>query len=107
MSNLKINGNLTITGGEFLTADLIAEQGTNFIRYQNGLQITWGKINSSSISIKPFIDTNYIVVFAYEDTTSTGGLSARSIASNDKTTSSFYSYHSGSNRCYIAIGRWK
>ena len=53
-------------GGALLDTDLIAEQGDNYIRYHNGLQIWWTSIAAASaqevrtVNYKPFVSAPMI-----------------------------------------------
>ena len=121
MANLNINGNLKITGGTINNKDILyaEEQGSNYIRLGNGLQICWGGINSvtknntsaGSITFPAsFVNTSYEVVLAEYKNNDRGNDPANnghSIKTKSKTGITISSY-CWTNACrYIAIGKWK
>lgn len=83
----------------------VNSSGTNYIRYENGLQICFGLVTAGARTFPvAFKDTNYSIVIS--DT----GSSLVSWAAGTKTTTGFTAYASNStntNAQYIAIGKWK
>lgn len=110
-------GQLKGLGGEadhLLDADLIAEIGDNFVRYDDGLQICWlyrqgeGSAWRTITLPRPFIDTNYRVFYAFEGSTGTTGVSTRSISANDKAISYFRSWDIAElGKVIWVVGKWK
>lgn len=94
MANLKINGNLTVTGGGVLGGNDIVtttNKQTKGIKLSNGLIINWGAIspdrNSTTINFAiPFSDNTYAVGATNDSITSN---QIRAMASSYKTATSF------------------
>ena len=124
MANLDVNGLLRTTmggGSGLLKVSAIEEEGDGYIRYQNGLQICWAKIDvpgtSSTIMQlditlpKAFQNTDYGVcmALAYSKTsTEKDTISRRMFCSYNRTKTSFsVSALPVYDECYIAIGYWK
>lgn len=111
MSNLNINGIIKSTGGgeTLMSVDLIVEQGNNYIRYYNGLQILFWKQNISSknqsniATPMPFIDDNWVGVVC--------GVAANygneSIVVQSSTTFQLIGETNANPHNCIAIGKWK
>lgn len=88
----------------------IADAGTDYIRYSNGLQLCWGKYytNPNPLTVtlpKPFKDTNYSVTVSEIDATSSviihGVLNVTASSFNVRTPDA------GCTGNYIAIGLWR
>lgn len=104
------------TYGEWQTLDRIVEQGDGYIRYNNGIQICWGKksftaSNNGTYTAnfnQPFIDTNTAVVatcFGWYDSDY-----ACQIGITGCTTSTFTFRIAGktiSSITWMAINKWK
>lgn len=119
IGNLEVNGELTQAGKP---VEKINSSGTNYIRYENGLQICWGKTsNLSSSNADTYTDITIPAAFINTDysvslTTSivSGGWNNHCFAVGNKTTTSIRAYlrnlNSSAYTCYfmwIAIGYWK
>ena len=115
----KINATLPIDGALFPTneADDIdstdsgygANNTYNYIRYKNGLQICWGRVNTGDfLDVTfpvPFINTNYT---ALDSPIYTKGTSSGYGYCYDFTTTSFKVIQGSSSQgSWFAIGRWK
>lgn len=121
MSNFHVTGNLTVDGVGTVggnEVDTIEEQGTNYIRYSNGIQICWGRMATSTgtqtINFQPFINANYSVAICKLSTSSSNVNPnfrwLRGLMCYNLTTTSFQSddFNGESQpRSWIAIGRWK
>ena len=112
MADLQVNGTLKAKngGGEYLTTELIAEVGDNFIRLNGGLQVCWGDVekNTSTLTFpKPFLNTQYKVMLNGNSTSdkTTLILNFLSAIPNSGTTATISS--SSYVKQYIAVGRWK
>lgn len=97
--------NATVGGNE---VDTIEAQGTNYIRYSNGIQICWGDFIGRNTTVTlpmAFSNTNYVVVAGV----SHNGQTNYGVSVDIRSNTTFYSYMSDSNRqcSYIAIGYWK
>ena len=97
------NGNMTYDSHK---VDTIEEQGDEYIRYSNGLQICWGYVSAgSTVTInfpKSFSQRPNILVTS--NTTDTNTI-ANAQCTNQAVTVYCNSAYYGS--FYIAIGRWK
>ena len=117
--NLEVNGNLTQAGK---TVEKINSSGSNYIRYESGVQICWGKTsNLSSANADTYTDITLPVAFANTDYSVSlttyivsGGWNSHSFAIANKTTTSMRAQLRNLNStayvCYfmwIAIGKWK
>lgn len=107
--------NATVGGNE---VDTIEEQGTNYIRYSNGIQICWGRMvnttGTQTINFQPFINANYSVAICKLSTSSSNVNSnfrwLRGLMCYNLTTTSFQSDDFNGEaqpRSWLAIGRWK
>ena len=93
-----------------IPAAAISASGSNYVRFSDGTQLCWGKVNQSSgVAITfsfpvAFKDTNYFAKTDFE------GGAADSNLTNYKTTSvtNRTAIYGGSSAWrYFAIGRWK
>lgn len=114
MSNLNINGIIKSTGGgeTLIPVDLIVEQGNNYIRYYNGLQICWGTTSGGMSSWiftvtlpKPYKDTTYKVF----GTPIAQGSDSYNFNQQEITSSSQFEIRNraGSDINWLTIGKWK
>ena len=97
--------------------DTIEEQGNEYIRYSNGLQICWGTMGSSNVEWvyrlfpKPFIDTTIYMTATQVYTTSDRANfknAAVGIEIYNSSTFSITVYSSANWQVnFYAIGRWK
>ena len=103
------NGNMTYDSH---IVDTIEEQGNEYIRYSNGLQVCFKRYivsanTTTNITLpKPFIDTGYISVIT--DQNSSGP--SCSIAYSSTTTTGFDIVSTNGSNLFvnvISIGRWK
>lgn len=85
-----------------------------WLKLADGTQICYKSVTYSSTGDQtitlplPFINTNYVVSWSFENTESNAQLSFRVMASTNKTTSTFINrFVSKVPYIYIAIGRWK
>ena len=116
----KPDGSLTWGGKE---VERVNESGTNYIRYENGLQICWGKTPQLSPSVNTdtsqrvtfpvaFKDTNYSICVSNHYVTGSGWRTSSMCVSNMQTTYvDLYIYiTSGTYTCtldWVAVGFWK
>lgn len=121
MSNFNIDGVIKATGeGNLLMpVDMIAEQGNNYIRYYNGLQIVFDRQKASSNPTTftfpvAFVDANYRILFSNGNGKDDGTIvqNTNGITLGQYTTTSFQAekyrgWDSTINYDYIAIGKWK
>lgn len=86
MANLNIYGILkaTMGGGALYDVDCIVEQGTGYIRYNNGLQICWGNASWNS-TWAGSSTVNFVLPFA---TGTTPSVSVTPIISTNQSSSS-------------------
>lgn len=114
MANLNVNGIIKSNGGgsDYYPVDLIVEQGSNYIRYNNGLQICFGDASGTGTPTftfpVPFKDATYKIAIVPESTDD-GYVTFRSISAISKTTTDFKRGQQGRDfhTQYIAIGHWK
>lgn len=97
--------------------DYIVASGTSddgllsYALTKKGLLVHWGRYNSKNgdttiTFMHPYGDTNYVVTFAFENSTSTGAVYVESLAANTKTETSFTNRDAGVfARSFIAIGK--
>lgn len=97
--------------------DYIVASGTSddgqlsYALTKKGLLVHWGRYNSKNgdttiTFMHPYADTNYVVTFAFENSTSTGAVYVESLAANTKTETSFTNRDAGVfARSFIAIGK--
>ena len=93
--------------------------GTNYIRYENGIQICWGTQFPSSVGTsrqavafaQPFVDTNYALLTTaiYNGSPYTQYMleyTSNNTQANQRTTSGT-SFNGTISRSWMAIGKWK
>lgn len=113
------SGSATWNGKEL---ERINAQGTNYIRYENGIQICWGKTSDLS-STNADVDTDITLPVAFKDSDYcvslmsywlSGGWNNHTIMVSYKTTTSMKAYLRNLNNTaynfyfmWIAIGYWK
>lgn len=121
MANLNVNGIIKATGGgdTLIPVDMVVEQGDNYIRYYNGLQIVFDRQkatgNPSTFTFpKAFIDTDYRVLFSNGNGKNDGTIvqNTNGITLGHYTTTSFQAekyrgWDTSINYDFIAIGKWR
>lgn len=97
---------------DYIVASGTSEDGLiSYALTKKGLLVHWGRYNSKNgdttiTFMHPYADTNYVVTFAFENTTSTGAIYIESLAANTKTETSFTNRDAGVfARSFIAIGK--
>jgi len=94
----------------------IVSSGSNangyWVRFADGTQICMGFYTADDYNYHtfpyPFVNTNYVVVKGFVDTTSTSQTPIRMFTSNNRSTTQFETYDvTRAPVQYIAIGRWK
>lgn len=121
MANLNVNGTIKSTGGgsTLLDVDLIEKSGTNYIRYNNGIQICWGYFDNGSnindktgIAVsfdKPFISQPAFVCASGKLDNSTSYRSTDCNYYSLSTSSATFGWYGNTARtgCWISIGKYK
>lgn len=97
---------------DYIVASGTSEDGQlSYALTKKGLLVHWGRYNSKNgdttiTFMHPYADTNYVVTFAFENSTSTGAVYVESLAANTKTETSFTNRDAGVfGRSFIAIGK--
>ena len=116
MANLNVNGTLKAKngGGALLDTELIAASGSNYIRYNSGIQICWGqtsikKNSTTTINFEAFTNTSYsIVVLMGQNGANDAYLNGFRLNGSKGTSSCQVLVNGGPNTFeWIAIGKWK
>lgn len=97
---------------DYIVASGTSEDGLiSYALTKKGLLVHWGRYNSKNgdttiTFMHPYADPNYVVTFAFENSTSTGATYVESLAANTKTETSFTNRDAGVYaRSFIAIGK--
>ena len=121
MVNLKISGRFDVLGGGVVNTNLlISEQGENYIRYNNGIQICYGTLtvnNSTTLTLPmPYKDTSYsfVATTEYEGdkgsrliVVKTCGKTASTVHCVTSTQYGTDTQFRSSNILWMSIGKWK
>ena len=111
-----VNGTKNFSAMPQVNSSPIVSSGSNangyWVRFADGTQICMGFYTADNYNYHtfpyPFVDTNYVVVKGFVDTTSTSQTPIRMFTSNNRSTTQFEAYDvTRAPVQYIAIGRWK
>lgn len=104
-------------GANLYPVDLIVEQGNNYIRYNNGVQICWDRYSQSAVDVlthtfvfsKPFVDIPSVQL-TNESSQANGMAGTITNLSRTGFLGAYYGIIASdvaTGMSYIAIGKWK
>ncbi len=112
MSKFNASSGLQIVGID--VSDFVVDKGTNYIRYNSGIQICWDRPKSNvtgaySITFaKAFLSGSYpSVATTFEGASGTSNYYAYVIKDSLSNTGCQLKGYNGNNMDYVACGRWK
>ena len=97
------NGNMTYDGH---IVDTIEEQGNEYIRYSNGIQICWGYVSAGTQTTKTF-PKSFSTPPSVSVTVDSSNLDSKATAACTAQAVTVYNSIAYYGSFYIAIGRWK